>query len=966
MTQDFNDTICMDLKVWPKHNVIILYIIDMFSRFTAAFIIPDKRPESIIKPFLESWILTRFGAPKSILTDNGGEFVNKKMTDLCHNFNIRIFTTAGHSPYQNGICERNHSTVDEIIDRMMSSGRYSSVKAALGAAIFAKNIRTTSLGFSPHQIVFGSNPRIPGAIENEPPAEMGISITSLVQRRLQSIFDARRALSQVDNKHRLRMAEKASHTGKLKIYNIGDLVYYRLGEKLNWAGPGKIIAQDNKLIFVRHGRNLIVASPNRIQLAYQQHKLPSIESKEFTEKRQEVQKVTETVQHISSDSDSEEEEEHQTIGNNDVTEPVNNIQEEYSQQENSHNAQTHEEDHLVETSEKTSTDRVYPKAGNYIFMRLKGNEGNSWDRVKIWQRVTKGKQSPYGPYYNWELKDGTKAGGYIDNYEWHFEGTDYQPGVNVDGDIRAYIAYNDKEVSTTEEDSLALVTFIPKDEHNSPQAMKAKNLEIEHFKEYGVYKEVDDIGQPRITSGWVLTKKVIEGRDSVKARLICHGNQQSIWNTEESARTDSPTVKRKSIKVLIAMAAQHGWTVKSQDVTAAFLQAKDLVREVYVQPPKEICKEGKIWKLIKPMYGLDEASYLWYETLKEFLLGSGCEQLMNDPAVFFFRTTKLEGMLTTHVDDLFSTGSDMFEERIRGPMLKRFKFGAIHVENELKVLGLNISHKGKDIFINQNEYIYKKIEYVNIKKKDSDNINMQLTAEDKRLVWQAVGKCRWICDQTRPDICYDNLELSIKQRHATHREVKQLNSMIKRAKEGQFSIRFAKIPGNKWHLSVFVDASLRGLPDKIESAYGWIIFIGDQYRPGEDRVAMPIEWSSGKLNRTVTSTYEAESIALTAATEEAIQLKKEFINLIGCTPDMIDIQLYCDCHDVVASIFSTKDICKSVRVRSDIGRMKQIMYREEITSLAWVPSELQLANALTKSSASKVALVSTLMKGSFQ
>ena len=128
---------------------------------------------------------------------------------------------------------------------------------------------------------------------------------------------------------------------------------------------------------------------------------------------------------------------------------------------------------------------------------------------------------------------------------------------------------------------------------------------------------------------------------------------------------------------------------------------------------------------------------------------------------------------------------------------------------------------------------------------------------------------------------------------------------------------------------------------------------------------MPNEWSSGKLNRIVTSIYEAESIALTVASEEAIQLKKELINLIGCAPEVIDIQVFCDCQDVVASVFSTKDVCKSVRVRSDIGRMKQIISRKEITSLAWISSEQQLANAMTKSSASKVALVSTLMKGSF-
>ena len=42
----------------------------------------------------------------------------------------------------------------------------------------------------------------------------------------------------------------------------------------------------------------------------------------------------------------------------------------------------------------------------------------------------------------------------------------------------------------------------------------------------------------------------------------------------------SPTVKRKIIKVSIAMAAPYGWTVKSQDVTDAVLQAKDLERHL--------------------------------------------------------------------------------------------------------------------------------------------------------------------------------------------------------------------------------------------------------------------------------------------------------------------------------------------------------------------------------------------------
>ena len=51
-----------------------------------------------------------------------------------------------------------------------------------------------------------------------------------------------------------------------------------------------------------------------------------------------------------------------------------------------------------------------------------------------------------------------------------------------------------------------------------------------------------------------------------------------------------------------------------------------------------------------------------YETLKEFLIELGCKQLMNDPAVFHYRSFEQEGMLSVHVDDLFSTGSTMFED----------------------------------------------------------------------------------------------------------------------------------------------------------------------------------------------------------------------------------------------------------------------------------------------------------------
>ena len=48
---------------------------------------------------------------------------------------------------------------------------------------------------------------------------------------------------------------------------------------------------------------------------------------------------------------------------------------------------------------------------------------------------------------------------------------------------------------------------------------------------------------------------------------------------------------------------------------------------MYVRPPDDIKKEGKIWKLLKPLYGLDDASRKFYLKVKETLKELGLKTL---------------------------------------------------------------------------------------------------------------------------------------------------------------------------------------------------------------------------------------------------------------------------------------------------------------------------------------------------
>ena len=48
------------------------------------------------------------------------------------------------------------------------------------------------------------------------------------------------------------------------VYNNGDIVYYKRARDGKWMGPGKVVFQDGKVIFVRNGATFIWVSAKRI------------------------------------------------------------------------------------------------------------------------------------------------------------------------------------------------------------------------------------------------------------------------------------------------------------------------------------------------------------------------------------------------------------------------------------------------------------------------------------------------------------------------------------------------------------------------------------------------------------------------------------------------------------------------------------------------------------------------------
>ena len=51
------------------------------------------------------------------------------------------------------------------------------------------------------------------------------------------------------------------------------------------------------------------------------------------------------------------------------------------------------------------------------------------------------------------------------------------------------------------------VVELPVRQHKRPEVIEAKEIEMKNLKDYDTFEEVEDFGQERITSRWVITVK---------------------------------------------------------------------------------------------------------------------------------------------------------------------------------------------------------------------------------------------------------------------------------------------------------------------------------------------------------------------------------------------------------------------------------------------------------------------------
>ena len=92
-----------------------------------------------------------------------------------------------------------------------------------------------------------------------------------------------------------------------------------------------------------------------------------------------------------------------------------------------------------------------------------------------------------------------------------------------------------------------------------------------------------------------------------KARLVAQGFSQVPGL--DFYDTFAPVIRMDSLRMILAIAAQRGMTLRQFDVVGAYLNA-ELEEEVYMrQPPGYDDGSGRVCRLLKALYGLKQAGH---------------------------------------------------------------------------------------------------------------------------------------------------------------------------------------------------------------------------------------------------------------------------------------------------------------------------------------------------------------------
>ncbi|KAJ0795409.1 putative RNA-directed DNA polymerase [Helianthus annuus] len=495
------------------------------------------------------------------------------------------------------------------------------------------------------------------------------------------------------------------------------------------------------------------------------------------------------------------------------------------------------------------------------------------------------------------------------------------------------------------------VLYADADPTNYSEAVKevkwreAMDREIESIKKNETWDLVEPpLNQNPIGVKWIFkTKYDAHGNvDKHKARLVVKGYNQKYGIDYHDVF--APVIRFDTIRLVLALAARHGWYLHQMDVKTAFLNGK-LNEVVYIMQPEGYVKKGeerKVCHLKKALYGLKQAPRAWYSRIDEYFQSHGFKKCVYEHTLFIKVSKEARMVICLYVDDLIIASDSLkMINQFKCSMKKEFEMtdlGNLHY-----FLGMEVKQENGNIMLSQRKYAENLLERFNMKHCKSISTPMEygekLSKEDleedvnENLYRSLVGSLMYLTN-TRPDIMYAVSKISrfMERPKRSHWEA---GKRILRYIQGTLNDGIIYSKGSQGKLIGFSDSDYAGNVDDSKSTSGYVFHLGSG----------AIAWQSKKQKVVALSSTEAEYIALSMAGCQALWLKgilNDLLYNMDCPPIIL-----CDNKSTISLAKDPVYHGKSKHIRVKYHFIRELIRKDEV-EICYCSTKDQVADIFTK------------------